>query len=75
MPLASSLSSLLLSEQIQMVKTLRNSSAITFLVPFTAGDTGRIPTMVMRSGHGQLAEFNGSLLREPRRLSWVTGLD
>ena len=50
MLLASSPSSLLQSGQIQTVKTLRNSSVITFLVPSTSGDTGRILTMVMRSG-------------------------
>lgn len=50
MLLASSPSSLLQSGQIQTVRTLRNSSVITFLVPSTSGDTGRILTMVMRSG-------------------------
>lgn len=45
---ASSLSSLLLLGQIQVVKTRGNSSAITFLVPFTSGDVGRILTTVMK---------------------------
>ena len=73
--LASSLSSLLQSGQIQMVKTLRNSSVITFMVPSTSGDNGRILTMVMKVWAQALARFSGSLLREPKTLYWRTGLE
>lgn len=58
-----------------MVKTLRNPSVITFLVPSTSGVTGRILTMVMKIWAQALAGFSGSLLREPKRLYWRTGLE
>lgn len=45
--LASSLSSLLLSGQIQAVRTLGNSLAIAFLVPFISGEVRRTLTTVM----------------------------
>lgn len=50
----------------QTVKTLRNSSVITFWSP-TSGDTEQDPDYGDEVWAKALARFSGSLLREPKK--------